>query len=81
MMLLWSVVSQGTSQSAAQYEQAVKSSDTPALTKSTHELLGNTNETPLARKIVKKSTQESLKVVMIDKQILSLFFLLVLGFF
>lgn len=43
------------------------SSDTPALTKSTHELLGNAKEASLTRKIAKKSTQESLKVIVVDK--------------
>lgn len=44
-----------------------KSSDTPARTKSTHELLGDTNETSLTRKIAQKTTQESLKGVVVDK--------------
>lgn len=56
-----------------------KSSDTPALTKSTHEMLDNTNETSLT-KIAKKSTQ-SLKVVVVDKlRFFLVFFFLVLGF-
>lgn len=56
-----------------------KSSDTPALTKSTQEVLGNTNEASLTRKIAKKSTQESLKVVVVDKLRFIFFSFLVLG--
>lgn len=51
-----------------------KSSDTPVLTKSTHELLGNTNEAFLTRKIAKKKTQAPLKMVVVGKLRLFLFF-------
>lgn len=51
-----------------------KSSDTPVLTKPTHELLGNTNEAFLTRKIAKKKTQAPLKMVVVGKLRLFLFF-------
>lgn len=51
-----------------------KSSDTPVLTKSTHELLSNTNEAFLTRKIAKKKTQAPLKTVVVGKLRLFLFF-------
>lgn len=57
-----------------------KSSDTPVLTKSTHELLSNTNEAFLTRKIAKKKTQAPLKMVVVGKLRLFLLFFSGCGF-